>query len=1786
MQETRIIPLWRKAAYTLILVIGSISLILLIHQNSEARFYQKYSTPGPAQHQLLTTEISDGQLLLYLESSQGKHLITQQDSNKVLPNQIMLSPDNKWVSLVKIDNQNDHFDLTGASIWLINTQTGKERLLIHADQDFLVTNPLWSPDSTKIAYAKIFPGRSISQTVIAELWLTDLEGNETLLVANDSFGPAFFFGESFAIAWTENGQAIQYFNEIGDEQVYEVDILTRNIRLVHPSYVATIEQYLQRIEQSRQQGYSGMTMPIVGLPDYQGWSGGQYYSVAYLDDYYGSSWEGSGGHPGTDITYGAGCPGSEVVSVADGMVWNSINTWQSNCHGGTAFGNYVIVRSDNLPAVNGYPGGTFYFLYGHLYDVSVVPGNFPIERDDPIGHIGSTGASSNPHLHFQLEPDLGQMHPWWFENGGCDLSDHCDISFQGPAMDNTDNPMMFVQANIAAPGWGVTACEHDNLQGTCELFTVDDPFLDENPIDKLTISSLQIPELWQVKLFQDKYFGGTSSDTYYGPTTVTANMLGTFNDQAESLRIGAPFCRPGDPPRLFEVGVTTPQDDCSPEDDNAEFVVDVTLPDGTAVSPGDALVKTWRLRNTGSTTWGSGYQLVFLSGEQMGAPAFINVPATAPNQEVNLSVNLTAPLNNGTYRGNWQLRNPQGVFFGPTIWLEINVTSGSNYITVLMADPPSPANANLVHIYARAENFPNFRAMRLKIDGAVSSEIGAPEIQFDWYTSGYATGDHSIVVEVADQTDTSWNHPEVRGMTYTLTGTGGSNNHAPNRPSPTSPYDWYVNIGSPPQLCGQGSDPDGDSLQYQFEAIASVGTYNSGWVNNSCHTFGTVEPGTYEWKIKTRDTSQAESEWSESWHFSVETSGVTITELYFEPLDPDSEQVRIRACTTGHAGVGITLNARVNDANNGSDNGQWHIIKELGVPCFNEIDAPVWNTLEYGDGDHLVRIMATAVNPSASDMLDGIYPLPHRRPAAPRLIAPVPLSQENNEPIYLNSRTVTFLWEPTIRANNYTLHVSTNPSPKDDPNPILRQVLGSSTTQYTHTFAQDHSTLYWQVTATNDRGSNHSGAQRFGIDRVMPACAVEPLAPVTYETVFQVGWNGTDNLAGIRSVDIQYLDSDHGGWSNWLTAVPVTTTYSLFTGLPGHAYAFRCRAMDNAGNSGIYPANGDTSILVDPTSRPPSPWWDNAYAYKRNLTILNNMPSIELPIGYPIHLHFDSSTTPTAAELYTASQSTPKCDDLRIIYNDSTQVNRVVQSCSTSAIDIWFRSQVAVPGGSVNNTSHQMYYGNNSPGSPPADPNQVWYPYDENDTEALYFFQEGSGATANDSSGHGRHCTIDPTVQWMPSKFGQGLRFNRANAGDSESLTCGAAILTSFTVEFWYKPDQDDGGRIAGQLSGGGGNNWLLQNINGHIRLDVWPCPSCGSSDVQSDFDLRNALYVGQWNHIAVTFNGGNEVRFYINGALDSTKYLPQSGINTYTIPQEIGSVEGISQVKANMGTFRITNGVRTSFPYGTYAAITNEPATAAGFPIEPPASGTPELALLNLRIYPNPEGGILVQSVIENQGNRDTENGFFTDLYLDHLPTGPGDYTNSIQYWVNDSIAAGETVTLTTVLTDDPLNGLLYAQLDSTGVINEADNENNIFSVGRPVCVAVPDDYEADDTWASSTPLSLNTMQAHNIHRMGDEDWFAIQVTAGQPIRISTTNLDHDSDTYLFLYASNGTTLLQSNDDYNGSLGSYIEWTPTTTGTYYVMVRHWNPNASGCGTGYTIIFGDVQVFLPVVQKP
>ena len=98
--------------------------------------------------------------------------------------------------------------------------------------------------------------------------------------------------------------------------------------------------------------------------------------------------------------------------------------------------------------------------------------------------------------------------------------------------------------------------------------------------------------------------------------------------------------------------------------DQAEFT-DVNVPPGTVIMPGTAFTKTWILRNVGFCTWTPSYQLVFFSGDQMGAPSSINIPSdVAPGQLIVMSIPFTAPTATGHYTSSWKLRNASGTLFG------------------------------------------------------------------------------------------------------------------------------------------------------------------------------------------------------------------------------------------------------------------------------------------------------------------------------------------------------------------------------------------------------------------------------------------------------------------------------------------------------------------------------------------------------------------------------------------------------------------------------------------------------------------------------------------------------------------------------------------------------------------------------------------------------------------------------------------------------------------------------------------------------------------------------------------------------------------------------------------------------------------------------------------------------------------------------------------------------------------------------------------------------------------
>jgi len=111
--------------------------------------------------------------------------------------------------------------------------------------------------------------------------------------------------------------------------------------------------------------------------------------------------------------------------------------------------------------------------------------------------------------------------------------------------------------------------------------------------------------------------------------------------------------------------------------DNFSFdpgTVDVNIPDGTQMQPGQEFVKTWKIKNSGACTWGAGYTIIYAgyTDKMSGVPQPIN-GVIGPGQDVQISVQFKAPTKVGEYLSAWRLANPQGFGFGKPVYVKIIV---------------------------------------------------------------------------------------------------------------------------------------------------------------------------------------------------------------------------------------------------------------------------------------------------------------------------------------------------------------------------------------------------------------------------------------------------------------------------------------------------------------------------------------------------------------------------------------------------------------------------------------------------------------------------------------------------------------------------------------------------------------------------------------------------------------------------------------------------------------------------------------------------------------------------------------------------------------------------------------------------------------------------------------------------------------------------------------------------------------------------------------------------------
>jgi hypothetical protein len=136
--------------------------------------------------------------------------------------------------------------------------------------------------------------------------------------------------------------------------------------------------------------------------------------------------------------------------------------------------------------------------------------------------------------------------------------------------------------------------------------------------------------------------------------------------------------------------------------------------------------------------------------------------------------------------------------------------------------------------------------------------------------------------------------------------------------------------------------------------------------------------------------------------------------------------------------------------------------------------------------------------------------------------------------------------------------------------------------------------------------------------------------------------------------------------------------------------------------------------------------------------------------------------------------------------------------------------------------------------------------------------------------------------------------------------------------------------------------------------------------------------------------------------------------------------------------------------------------------------------------------------------------------------------------------------------------------------------------------CAVSGDSAEPDNSPGQAKPLVIGAPpQNHNFQAQGDVDWVTLAFQAGNSYMIATDHVGGYADTVITLYRPDGVTVLAENDDVRGNWpSSLLGWKATTSGTYYLKVRHFDTYGYGCSTAYTLSAVPARdTFLPVVRR-
>jgi hypothetical protein len=161
--------------------------------------------------------------------------------------------------------------------------------------------------------------------------------------------------------------------------------------------------------------------------------------------------------------------------------------------------------------------------------------------------------------------------------------------------------------------------------------------------------------------------------------------------------------------------------------------------------------KVWQVRNSGTCAWGVGYELLRVSGEELGVSDVVPVPPTAAGESADLAVTFQAPSEAGPHSSAWQLRSPDGTLFGPTLNLSIEVEAQAEESlppdtpTNIQAEVTDDGKAIRLTWADQSENEDAFRVYREDMEASIGLAPANAELFVDNATTCGNTYRYGVV---------------------------------------------------------------------------------------------------------------------------------------------------------------------------------------------------------------------------------------------------------------------------------------------------------------------------------------------------------------------------------------------------------------------------------------------------------------------------------------------------------------------------------------------------------------------------------------------------------------------------------------------------------------------------------------------------------------------------------------------------------------------------------------------------------------------------------------------------------------------------------------------------------------------------------------------------------------------------------------------------------------------------------------------------------------------------------